>query len=658
MAYAYSQIITIDHTKCGTADSTNFPLLFYGTYAALADTGHGGNIQNTVTFNGQTVPADLIFTSDAAGTVILPYEVAQWTNTSGQIEVWIQIATLSHTVDTVIYMFAGNAAISTYQGGAVGAAWDSTFLQVHHLPNGSSLTLKDSTANGLNGTNNGSVAAATGQIDGAASFSGSNDILIGQATANTSVWTLSCWIKLTSANTNAGIMYARGGTYNLGMNFAGSTGHLGYTLNNDSTTYNWDSGLNIPTSGAWAYLVISVNGAATTAYVCTGGSISSANNTNSVDGVILGSGNTNPFYYGQDSFGSRFITGLLDECRVAVGTARNLSWVTAEYNNQNSPSTFYTLSSSGNIAAVIAGLSSVTVALTGAGALASSISGVGSVVSALKGAGALASVIAGNSLVTAALTGVGSLAGVINGTAVVTGALTGAGSLAAIINGKGVVVGALTGTGSLAGMITGTSLVTGALTGQGSVAAIISGNGTVSGLLTGMGAVAVIINGSSVVVAALTSAGSITSVIHGSSLVTGLLTGTGQISANINGTSVVTAVITGGSGAISAVILGSSSVTATVTNGVNYIVTSWMLSLPFTVAIDMVNNVSFPMPYRVGAASVVKLIQQLTLTRYGGSIYIGTAWMLGMISRQMVQTPGFAEIYNSAPIITGNEISA
>jgi hypothetical protein len=89
-----------------------------------------------------------------------------------------------------------------------------------------------------------------------------------------------------------------------------------------------------------------------------------------------------------------------------------------------------------------------------------------------------------------------------------------------------------------------------------------------------------------------------------------------------------------------------------------FIVAPFMLDLPFTMAIDMVNNVNLSMPYRVGAAAVVKLIMQLTLTRYGGSLIIGTAWMVSMVQRQMDETPGFAAIYNSAPIITGDEISA
>jgi hypothetical protein len=82
-----------------------------------------------------------------------------------------------------------------------------------------------------------------------------------------------------------------------------------------------------------------------------------------------------------------------------------------------------------------------------------------------------------------------------------------------------------------------------------------------------------------------------------------------------------------------------------------------MFDLPFTNAIDLVNNRSYPMPYRVGGASVAKFIMQFVITRWGGSTF-EVEWMQSMIARQRAQTPGFAQIFDSAPIITGPDISA
>jgi len=87
-------------------------------------------------------------------------------------------------------------------------------------------------------------------------------------------------------------------------------------------------------------------------------------------------------------------------------------------------------------------------------------------------------------------------------------------------------------------------------------------------------------------------------------------------------------------------------------------VPNWLRYLPFTQLIDIINDVNYPLPIRINAASVAKLLQTLSLNHYGGNANIGTAWMTSMVERQMAQTPGFALIYNEAPIISGPEYSA
>lgn len=65
--YASRRAVTIDHTKVPNTDQTNFPMLFSGTYPYLATSGNGGGVTNS---NGY----DIIFTSDAAGASLLPFE--------------------------------------------------------------------------------------------------------------------------------------------------------------------------------------------------------------------------------------------------------------------------------------------------------------------------------------------------------------------------------------------------------------------------------------------------------------------------------------------------------------------------------------------------------------------------------------------------------
>ena len=77
-SYLYCRSITIDHTKVGGSDSSNFPVLISGTYSWMATTANGGRVVNTVTQTGAgsaiTVPADLVFTSDAACATPLSWE--------------------------------------------------------------------------------------------------------------------------------------------------------------------------------------------------------------------------------------------------------------------------------------------------------------------------------------------------------------------------------------------------------------------------------------------------------------------------------------------------------------------------------------------------------------------------------------------------------
>src|SRR5262249_28636001 len=92
--YTYSRTITIDHTKVPNTDQANFPVLISGTYAYLATTSNGGNVSNA---NGY----DITFTSDAAGTQTLPYERESYNATTGAVNLWVKVPTLSHTADTV-----------------------------------------------------------------------------------------------------------------------------------------------------------------------------------------------------------------------------------------------------------------------------------------------------------------------------------------------------------------------------------------------------------------------------------------------------------------------------------------------------------------------------------------------------------------------------
>ena len=76
----------------------------------------------------------------------------------------------------LLYIYYGGPTAGTKTNQRKSAAWNSNYIGVWHLPNGTTLTALDSTSNANNGTINGTVAVV-GKIDGAGNFDGSNDYI-------------------------------------------------------------------------------------------------------------------------------------------------------------------------------------------------------------------------------------------------------------------------------------------------------------------------------------------------------------------------------------------------------------------------------------------------------------------------------------------------
>ena len=166
--YAYSRAITVGSNASGT--QTNFPMLVSSTLPSWASVAHGGHVQNVVTApNGGTEAADLVFATSSAncGVSNLNFETESYSSSTGALVDWVNVPSLS--AGSVIYACYGNAAVTTDQSNPAGT-WNSNYVGVWDLPNGSTLSAIDSTGNGNNGTIVNSPSATGGQIDGAASF--------------------------------------------------------------------------------------------------------------------------------------------------------------------------------------------------------------------------------------------------------------------------------------------------------------------------------------------------------------------------------------------------------------------------------------------------------------------------------------------------------
>src|SRR6266849_5858489 len=331
--YLYRRTITIDHTKVPNTDQMNFPALISGTYSYLATTGNGGNVTNA---NGY----DIIFTSDANGSNPLAFERESYNASTGAVNFWVKVPTVSHSSDTVIYMFYGNSSVTTDQSNKM-AVWDSNYKGVWHLPDGSTLSGTDSTSSGYTLANQNSTAATTGQIDGAASFNGSNNYLLNSSlsiSAGSSI-TVSFWNYVTSANVQNAFAFTIGASESPNRISVAAP----WTDNNLYWDYGtWNGGGRVTQNyssylGLWTYIVLEYDASSTTHSVYLNGSLAASNVNSNVPtaaqtGLKVGAWPAlNPYEHGN-----------IDEFRVST-VARSADWVATEYNNQSSPLTFYTV---------------------------------------------------------------------------------------------------------------------------------------------------------------------------------------------------------------------------------------------------------------------------------------------------------------------------
>src|SRR5262249_37663693 len=241
-------------------DQSNFPVLISGTYSYLATTGNGGNVTNA---NGY----DIIFTSDANGSNPLAFERESYNASTGAVNFWVKVPTVSHTSDIVIYMFYGNSSVTTDQSNKT-AVWDSNYKGVWHLPNGTTLSASDSTSNGNNGTNSGAIAA-TGQMDGGASFDGTThfvDLGSSSTLQPSGAMTASAWIKASAMQTSYPMIVSDGdstGTsgYNLFLQNGSNQGVAAFILNVGGWGTCYSVGTTNLKDNAWHYMVGSYTGA-------------------------------------------------------------------------------------------------------------------------------------------------------------------------------------------------------------------------------------------------------------------------------------------------------------------------------------------------------------------------------------------------------------
>lgn len=324
MAQTYYSPVPVDHTKVPST-LTNFPVLIGYTDARLKTTGNSGHVASA---NGY----DIRPYSDTALTSALTYELVSYNASTGQVEMYVLISSLSSASDTNIYLGYGDTTLTT--DGSSNTTWNSNFKAVYHFGTDTTLGLADSTSNGNTLTNvNTATHGAGAVVGGSASLAGASTQYFTTAAAPVAVLpaTITVLFNVTTATQNSPLVQisqtaANVIAYQLGIR---TTLVLRTTQNTGTAT---DTATF--TTGSWNY-------GASRFVTTTDRNVKLNNNTNvqntaSAADVVpvkmsIGVFNTNTVTFPFD--------GKIDEVRVS-NVDRGADWVTAEYNNLINPTTF------------------------------------------------------------------------------------------------------------------------------------------------------------------------------------------------------------------------------------------------------------------------------------------------------------------------------
>ncbi|MGV8162089.1 MAG: DUF2341 domain-containing protein, partial [Candidatus Nanoarchaeia archaeon] len=303
--WSFRKQITIDKTKVN-GELSNFPVLI-----ELIDVNMIGKTQ---------ADGDDILFKSYDGLTKFDHEIELFDSGAGHLVAWVKVPSVSSSVDTILYMYYGNADADNQQNPE--AVWDSNYLAVHHLEEISG-TVFDSTSNNNDGTpQNGVVQNVAGKIDGADSFDGSNDrTVLPRLFDSENQFTFEGWM-------NSGSKHG----YAISQWDSNNGAFLQYyPVDNTFQFFNNGNALKKTSSAnQWHYVVGTFNGTVAQLFVDGGIPVT-------MDSSV--SWPNQALYLGDRSAGSRAFLGSLDEIRVS-NIARSEDYIKTNYNNQNNPSTF------------------------------------------------------------------------------------------------------------------------------------------------------------------------------------------------------------------------------------------------------------------------------------------------------------------------------
>lgn len=357
-AYSYTYKATVSITPVGSTTLINFTHLFLVNDPRMKTVANGGFIQHTVTRNGLVVPADFALSDDPTCATVTggyKWDFVEYSPTAGTAQVHFLNASSVPGVALHPTPCFDDAAVTTYQGGAIGSAYDSNTIPFWPFDSGASCSALGGTdfgANGLNLTNH-SATATAGKVGCAVATTTSNYMQQTSTTAlqfnYNSPFSISAWLNTASTGYYGSVLNNTDTASTVrGFDFAyyGLAGYslFGLTMVNDVTVPRYfqiftNLGSNYATN-TWYHVAVSYDGS----HLASGVKIY-------VNGVVDGSPQVN-----QDTLGANTTTnsqptnlgnnialtqpfnGKIDEMLVSAGV-RSADWILNQYTEQSSPVT-------------------------------------------------------------------------------------------------------------------------------------------------------------------------------------------------------------------------------------------------------------------------------------------------------------------------------
>jgi len=340
--------ITIDHNDIDS-DLSDFPILIH----ISASSGRG---PDDVTFvfdeldagggQGSYPNRKRIAVTKSDGTTQLFVEIERWDDgASGNEKAWLWVKvsgtnSISSSADTDLYLYYDNSQSdnTVYVGDAGGRTevWDSSFKGVWHLgeTTGGSGAIKDSTSNNNDGTDSGSpTLGATGQIDSAIDFDGSDDYVSVPHSGSLDItgdMTLELWLKYDTSSdwdyfVGKGSDGAADVNYCLQWDWSGPAYRFDYT--DSSGVWGGGPASSSLTVDTWYHMAVTyISSTRQYSFYLSG----------SADGGATGSVVMDTTSYGlgiaSDGVGNTAycFDGAIDEVRLS-NTARSAAWIKATH---------------------------------------------------------------------------------------------------------------------------------------------------------------------------------------------------------------------------------------------------------------------------------------------------------------------------------------